>query len=135
MRLEERKQGLAWEIRTSEKVKGMDFGGGRRKVRLVGCIWALYCRRGILGAATRLIMHPTWAIYSYLPHPLRPPHSIRLQARVQARLSRQAAANHLPLALREIPPTPPRRHPVVHSGLCTRSSRDEENLVEDQSFE
>ena len=34
MRLEERKQGLAWEIRTSEKVRGMDFG--EKKERRAG---------------------------------------------------------------------------------------------------
>jgi hypothetical protein len=80
MRLEERKQGLAWEIRTSEKVRGMDFGGGRRKVRLAGCIWALYCRRGILGAATSLILHPRATHLgdlqlsppSFTPSPLNP---------------------------------------------------------------
>jgi hypothetical protein len=36
-----------------------------------------------------------------------------------------------PWSERVILPTP-RKRPVIHSGLCTRSSRDEENLVEDQ---
>jgi hypothetical protein len=111
MRLEECKQCLAWEIRTSEKVRGMDFGGGeegRSGWRAVFGLsiageefWALQ------PGSLCIPVQPTWATYSYLPHPSRPPHSIRLQARVHTRVSRQAAANHLPLALREIPPTPP----------------------------
>ena len=60
MRLEERKQGLAWEIRTSEKVRGMDLGR-RRKEGLAGCraVFRLSKAGGELWALqSGLTLHP-----------------------------------------------------------------------------
>jgi hypothetical protein len=104
MCLEERKQGLAWEIRTSEKVRGMDRGE-KKEGKAGGLYLGSLRQEGDFGRCNRASLcipaQPTWATYSYLPHPSRPPHSMRLQARVHTRVSRQAAANHLPLGLRE----------------------------------
>ncbi|PMD34182.1 hypothetical protein L207DRAFT_588780 [Hyaloscypha variabilis F] len=135
MSLEERKQDLAWKIRTSGKVRGME-SGEKKEGKAGGCIWALKGRRGIWGAAIRLTMHPRAAhlgdlqlsSQSLTPPPLNAAAGQSPYKSVQAGSSESSA----PWSQRVMLPTP-RKHPVIHSELCTRSSRDEENLVGDQS--
>lgn len=103
--------------------------------------WAVFRlpsgRRGILGAAI--------GPHSASPrNPLgRPtaispiPHALPLNAAAGKSPFKSVEAgggeSSAPWSERVILPTP-RKHPVIHSGLCTRPSRDEENLVGDQSI-
>jgi hypothetical protein len=59
---------------------------------------------GFWGLQSGLTLHPRATHLGDLqlsPPSLTPSHSMRLQARVHSRVSRRAAANHLPLGLRE----------------------------------
>jgi len=78
--------------------------GEKKKGEAVG----LYLGGGILGAAIRLPMHPRATPLGDL-HPSCPPHAMRLQLRAHTKVSRQAAANHLPLGGREKSIPPPGR--------------------------
>ena len=72
---------------------------------------------------------PTAISPSLTPSPLNAAAGQSPYKSVEAGSSESSA----PWSERVILPTP-RKHPVIHSGLCTRSSRDEENLVGDSSI-
>jgi hypothetical protein len=117
-----RRRAITWDIELDNNVLGgaqtrsglgdPHFGEsegngswGEEGRKAVGLYLGSLRQEGDFGRCNRASLcipaQPIWASYSYLPHPSRPPHSMRLQARVHTRVSRQAAANHLPLGLRE----------------------------------